>query len=131
MTTSTPSLPQIPNWKELYDRTESFWTKPLQQVLGSDTYLAMAGVVREQALTRHQLTKEAAEAYLDAMRLPTKSDHARLAGQVVALEAKVEAVNDRLDTLTAKLDAILAAVSEAPRGGDEGGKHKKKNHPEA
>lgn len=130
MTTSTPTLPQIPNWKELYDRTESFWTKPLQQVLGSDTYLAMAGVVREQALTRHQLSKEAAEAYWDALRLPTKSDHARLAGQVVALEGKVEGVNDRLDVLNAKLDAILAAVADASRG-EEGGKGKKKNHPEA
>ena len=125
MTTSTPSLPQIPNWKELYDRTESFWTKPLQQVLGSDTYLAMAGVVREQALTRHQITKEAAEAYWDAMRLPTKTDHARLAGQVVALEAKVELVNDRLDGLNTKLDAILAALAETPRA-DEANKPKKK-----
>ena len=122
MTTSTPSLPQIPNWKELYDRTEAFWTKPLQQVLGSDSYLAMAGVVREQALTRHQLTKEAAEAYWDALRLPTKTDHARLAGQVVALEAKVEALNDRFDEVSTKLDAILAALGE---------KGKKKNHSEA
>lgn len=123
MTTSTPSLPQIPNWKELYDRTEAFWTKPLQQVLGSDSYLAMAGVVREQALTRHQLTKEAAEAYWDALRLPTKSDHARLAGQVVALEAKVEALNDRFDEVSTKLDAILAAL------GEKG--HAKKKHSEA
>ena len=122
MTTSTPSLPQIPNWKELYDRTEAFWTKPLQQVLGSDSYLAMAGVVREQALTRHQLTKEAAEAYWDALRLPTKTDHARLAGQVVALEAKVEALNDRFVEVSTKLDAILAAL------GDKGNK---KKHPDA
>lgn len=128
MTTSTPSLPQIPNWKELYDRTESFWTKPLQQVLGSDTYLAMAGLVREQALTRHQVTKEAAEAYWDAMRLPTKTDHARLAGQVVALEAKVEAVNERLDGLSTKLDAILAALEGAS---PDAGKGKKKHHAEA
>ena len=115
MTTSTPSLPQIPNWKELYDRTEAFWTKPLQQVLGSDSYLAMAGVVREQALTRHQVAKESMEAYWEQLRLPTKSDHARLAGQVVALEAKVEAVADRIDTLGAKLDAVLAALAERPK----------------
>lgn len=108
---STTALP-LPNWKDLYDKTEAFWSKPIHQMLGSDTYLGMASIVREQALTRHELGKEAMEASWEAMRLPTKTDHARLAGQVVALEAKVEALHDRLDSVTAKLDAILAALEK-------------------
>ena len=130
MSTATLPLPKLPNWKELYDQTEAFWAKPLQQVLGSDSYLAWAGTVREQALTRHQVGQDAMEAYWEAMRLPSKGDHARLAGQVVALEAKVEGLNDRLDVLTAKLDAILLAVSEAPRS-EDASKSKKKGQGEA
>lgn len=125
MNTPTPSLPPLPNWKEIYDRTESFWTKPLQTLLGSDSYLAMSSVVREQALTRHEMTREALEAYWDAVRLPSKADHARLAGQVVHLERKVELLNDRLDAMSAQLDAILAAVGGAPRA-DESAEGKKK-----
>lgn len=116
---STNALP-LPTWKDMYDKTEAFWSKPINQMLGSDTYLGFAGLIREQALTRHEIGKEAAEAYWEALRLPTKTDHARLAGQVVALEAKVEGLSEQLDTVTSKLtfitdklEAVLAAVEAA------------------
>ncbi|MEB3198559.1 MAG: hypothetical protein VKP62_15285 [Candidatus Sericytochromatia bacterium] len=114
MTTPSPTLPPLPTWKDLYDRTESFWTAPLQALLGSDSYLAAAGVLREQSLTQHQLTREALEAYWAALRLPSMADHARLAGQVVQLERKVEALHDQLDGLTEHLVALRAALAAHP-----------------
>lgn len=109
---TTQAFP-LPTWKGLYDKTEAFWTAPINQMIGSDTYLGFAGLLREGALTRHEIGKEAMEAYWEALRLPTKADHARLAGQVVALEMKVETLHERLDTMTTKLDAILAALEGA------------------
>ena len=109
---SNASLP-LPTWKDMYDKTEAFWSKPINQMLGSDSYLGFAGLIREGALTRHEIGKEAMEAYWEALRLPSKADHARLAGQVVALEAKVEGLHERLDAVTSKLDAILAALEGA------------------
>lgn len=110
MTTAAPSLPPLPTWKDVYDRTEAFWTGPLQTLLGSDSYLTAASLLRETSLTRHQMTREALETYWETMRVPSLADHARLAGQVVQLEHKVEQLHDRLDAMSQQLDAILAAV---------------------
>jgi polyhydroxyalkanoic acid synthase PhaR subunit len=121
-------MPPLPTWKELYDRTESFWTGPLQTMLGSDSYLAAASMLREGSLTRHKMTREALEAYWEALRVPSMADHARLAGLVVQLEHKVEQLHDKLDAVTHQLDAILAAVGGA-RPADEGGRGGKKKTP--
>lgn len=113
---STQTLP-LPTWKGIYDKTEAFWSQPINQMLGSDSYLGFASLLRETSLTRHEIGKEAMEAYWEALRLPTKADHAKLAGQVVALEMKVETLHEQLDTMTSKidgmaekLDAVLAAL---------------------
>lgn len=114
MTTApTPAFPMT--WKELYDQTEAFWSKPLHQLLGSETMSAAFGLTRDNALTQHQLTREVLERYWETLRLPSMKEHTRLASQVVALENKVEGVEDRLQALHDKLDTIqelLARMSE-------------------
>jgi hypothetical protein len=61
---------------------------------------------REQFLTQSKTTREAWETHWASLRLPSLSDHARLAGQIVALESKIEGLEDKLDTALAHLEAL-------------------------
>lgn len=98
------------SWKDLYDRTEEFWSKPMHDMLGSESFVGWMTAVREQTLTQKQLSRETLEQHWESLRLPTKSDLAQLAGQVVNLENKVEALDDRLDRMEAKIDALFARL---------------------
>ncbi|MFN3430925.1 MAG: hypothetical protein ACK46X_13345 [Candidatus Sericytochromatia bacterium] len=109
MATPTPDL--FPSLKNLYDRTEEFWTKPLQTLFGTETFVAGMSATRENVLTQQKLTRETLERHWDQLRLPTKTDHARLAAQVVALENKVEGLQDQLEGLESKLDAVLSNLA--------------------
>ena len=95
------------SWKEVYDRTEELWSKPMQEMLGTESFVRWMSATREQTLTQQQMSRESLEKHWDSLRLPTKSDLARLAGQVVDLEAKVDALDDRLDVMEGKLDALF------------------------
>ena len=109
MTTQAP--PDLfKTWKELYDRSEELWSKPMQEMLGTESFVRWMSATREQCLTQHQMSRESLEKHWDSMRLPTKTDLARLAGQMVDLEAKVEALDDRLDGLEGKIDALFSRM---------------------
>ena len=105
MTTQAPALP---TWKALYDRTEQFWTAPLQTLLGTESMASLMGTTREHYLTQQKTSRETLESYWAAVRLPSLVDHARLAGQVVALENKIEGLEDKLDAITAHLETLVA-----------------------
>lgn len=94
-------------WKELYDRSEELWSKPIQEMLGTESFVSWMSQTREQTLTQQKLSRESLEKHWDSLRLPTKSDLSRLAGQVVDLENKVEALDDRLDAVEGKIDALV------------------------
>lgn len=133
MTTQASPRPELfMTWKDMYDRVEGFWTKPLQEMLATDTYVGTMANVRENILTQQNAARDMMESHWETLRLPTKTDHARLAGQVVALEAKVDAAHDRLEGLEAKLDAILGKLNDLvpaaeTEGEDtEGGKRRRK-----
>ena len=105
---TTQAAPDLfKSWKELYDRSEELWSKPMQEMLGTESFVSWMSATREQTLTQQQMSRESLEKHWDSMRLPTKTDLARLASQVVDLEAKVEALDDRLDVMEGKIDALF------------------------
>lgn len=108
---ATNAAEPILSLKDLYDRTEQFWTKPLQTLFGTESFVAGMSATRENVLSQHKVTKELLERHWDQLRLPTKTDHARLAAQGVALENKVEGLQDQLESLESKLDAVLINLS--------------------
>ena len=110
---TTPDL--FMTWKEMYDRTESLLTKPLQTVMGTEGFVEAMSATREGVLHQQKMSRELWEQHWGQLRLPTKTDHARLAAQVVALETKIEGLESSLVGLEGKLDAVLnklAAIAE-------------------
>lgn len=110
MTTQAAPADLLVTWKTMYDQAEKLWTKPLQEMLGTETVVKLMSATRENVLSQQQVSRETLEKQWDALRLPTKTDHARLASQVIALESKVEAVEDRLEALEGKLDRIVGLL---------------------
>lgn len=109
-------ITQAPNplqtWKELYDQFEKTWTKPMNEMLGTESFAASMGATRDSYLTSQKALREGMENYLKTLHMPSKSDITRLAGQVVQLESKLEALDDRFDSLEAKIDTLVAAVAK-------------------
>ncbi len=101
-------LAELLNPKAIYDRAEAFWTVPLQTLFGTETFVTAMANTREQVLTQHGATKDALESQWAALRLPSLADHARLAGMIVSLEAKLEAVDDRFEESEAQLKSVTA-----------------------
>ncbi len=109
MNTQTPP-DFFKTWKDLYDRSEELLSKPMQELLGTESFVSWMSATREQTLSHQQVSRETLEKHWEALRLPSKSDLVRLAGQVVDLESKVESLDDRLDVIEGKLDALFGRL---------------------
>lgn len=105
--TVIPGFPSFPSWKDWYDQAEAFWTRPLKTLLGSEIFNSLMAVNREGLLSQQRLGREFLEKYWDNLRLPTKTDHARLASQVVDLENKVEALGERWDGFEEQIRRVI------------------------
>lgn len=112
MANQTPSADLFQAWKELYDQYESTWSKATQEILESETFTKSLAQTREQYLSGRKMSKESLEQHWASLRIPTKSDVARVAGLVTALENKIDALEDGQDTLKAQLNRIEAKLDQ-------------------
>lgn len=102
-TASTPDPMQF--WREFYAQSEASWGKVLEQNMGSEAYSAMLGQTLEAYATLHTTLRENMNRYLETMNLPSREDFARVAAQVVALEVKIDAADEKLDAIQDRLGA--------------------------
>jgi len=117
MANQPPSADLFQAWKELYDQYESTWSKATQEMLESESFTQALTQTREQYLSGRKVSKESLEQHWASLRIPTKTDVARLAGQINSLENKIDALEDAHDTLAAQLNRIeskLDALLNAP-----------------
>jgi len=117
MASETPSADLFQAWKALYDQYETTWTKATQEMLESESFTQSLTQTREQYLSGRKVNKETMERYWESMRIPTKTDVARVAGLISSLENKIDDLEDAQDTLVAQLNRIeskLDALLNAP-----------------
>ena len=104
-------------WRDLYQQSEASWGKVLEQTMGTESYAALMGQTLEAYVSFQQALRDSMNRYLETMNLPSRDDFTRLAAQVVALENKVDALDEKLDELQdglggrdGKLDALRAGL---------------------
>jgi polyhydroxyalkanoic acid synthase PhaR subunit len=90
-------------WRQFYQQSEQTWGKLLEQQQGSEAYAAMIGQTLDTYASFHRALRDNMNRYLETMNLPSRDDFARLASQVVALEAKIDAVDEKIDDLQDRL----------------------------
>ncbi|MGO0059135.1 hypothetical protein ACTID9_03820 [Brevibacillus fluminis] len=83
-------------WKSMYTEMEPTISKSMQKWLESDEYAAFSGQLLTISLQMEQTMRKHAEQLFQTYNVPTKSDLARIMDLLIALEAKVDAVEERL-----------------------------------
>ncbi len=81
------------SFKQWYDASNETWSKVVADVIGDEKFVENASQFMESYTSYYMATRRANEDYFRNLQLPTRSDLARVAEIIVALEEKV----DRLD----------------------------------
>jgi polyhydroxyalkanoic acid synthase PhaR subunit len=98
---ATPDLLQ--DWKKFQDAWIETWSKVLTQAMGTENFAAVLGKHLDQHLSaigpaRKQMA-EVGEEMLRVLNLPSRRQIADLAELVVALESRIEALEDKIEAL--------------------------------
>ena len=101
-------------WKAFLDQWIEVWSKVLGQAMGSEGFAQALGRYLDQTLSAQAPLKKGMEQYTDdALRtlgLPSRAQVVGVASQLVALEERIEGLEDRLDELRRLLAPAAPAV---------------------
>src|SRR5579884_2165301 len=75
-------------FREWYNATSETWSKAAENVVGSDQFMEFNKRFLESYSTFYKTFRQANEEYFRNLQLPTRSDIARVAELIVALEEK-------------------------------------------
>ena len=85
-------------YKEWYDATSETWATVVGELIGTDRFMEAVGQFLESYTSFARTMRRVNEEYFHSLQLPTRSDVARVAELVIALENKVDQVEDALET---------------------------------
>jgi polyhydroxyalkanoic acid synthase PhaR subunit len=111
----TPSDP-LTMWRNYSEKNEEIYSKFLQDIVHTSAFAQTLGRSSSSAARYRSAVKEAAKLYLEAADMPTRDDVTRLAAQVVALDAKLDDMNDNLSDSIDVLPKTLLKVTGALEG---------------
>lgn len=83
-------------WKSVYTEMEPTISQSMQKWLESDEYASLSGQFLATSLQMEQMMRTNAEKLLQTYNVPTKNDFSRMMDLIIGLEAKVDAVEERL-----------------------------------
>jgi|GEM_PF-4918504 polyhydroxyalkanoic acid synthase PhaR subunit len=90
-------------WRAFYQASEKNWEAFFHEVLSTDTFAAALGRTLEGYLNTQGAFAKALERYMEqylkAINVPSRADITRIAGMIVALENKVDAVAATVESL--------------------------------
>ena len=114
MTQGTASPDLMAQWKQFLDQWIAAWSKVLEQAVSTDSFAQAMGKQLESFLNTAGPVKKAAEQQVEAglstLGLPSRSQVVGLARQLVQLEEKVEGLQDRLDAILRRLTEVGAGA---------------------
>lgn len=106
-------------WKDVYDKTESYWGKVIGDNMNREEFSQLMGNVLNMNLQYQQAVNEVTGRYLHQVNVPTKEDVANVASLVINVEEKVELLeeqfDDRFDELEAKQENASVLKKEVTK----------------
>ena len=103
-----PTTDPFEVWRQLYDANERTWSAALEQAMGSPEFGESSGKLLETMLAAQKSVRDNMRTYLETMNVPTREDIARLGELVIGLEEKIDQVVDRLDAIEDAVHAVPA-----------------------
>ena len=98
-------------WRQIYETNERAWNAVLERTVNNPSFAESSGKILETFLAAQKTVRDNTRSYLEQINLPTREDIARLGELIVALEEKVDQVDDRLATMEAILRAQMVPPS--------------------
>ena len=86
-------------FKQWYDASRETWAKIAEDIVGNEKFIEDASQFLESYTSYYAATRRANENYFRNLQLPTRSDLARVAEIIIALEEKVDHLDDALDDI--------------------------------
>ena len=100
-------------WRQIYDTNERAWNTVLERTVSNPAFAESSGKLLETFLAAQKTIRDNMRSYLEQVNLPTREDITRLGELIVALEEKVDQLDDRLAGIEATLRAQTSAKSAA------------------
>jgi polyhydroxyalkanoic acid synthase PhaR subunit len=95
---SRPSDP-FELWRQIYETNERAWNAVLERTVNNPAFAESSGKILETFLSAQKTVRDNMRSYLEQINLPTREDIARLGELIVALEEKVDQLDDRLSRI--------------------------------
>ena len=106
-------------WRQIYDTNERAWNAVLERTVNNPAFAESSGKILETFLSAQKTVRDNMRMYLEQINVPTREDISRLGELIVALEEKVDQLDDRLAGIEAALREQASAQSDqrptAPR----------------
>jgi polyhydroxyalkanoic acid synthase PhaR subunit len=93
-------------WRSVYQMSEETWSQFFEQMVGTQSFSKAMGQALENYLKAQETARRNVEASMSAMNVPTKSDLTHIAGQIVALDAKVDDLQFAIEELSDRVKAL-------------------------
>jgi polyhydroxyalkanoic acid synthase PhaR subunit len=99
-------------WRQIYDTNERAWNAVLERTVNNPAFAESSGKLLETFLSAQKTVRDNMRMYLEQINVPTREDVSRLGELIVALEEKVDQVDDRLAGIEAALREQASARSD-------------------
>jgi polyhydroxyalkanoic acid synthase PhaR subunit len=103
-------------WRQIYETNERAWNAILERTVTNPAFAESSGKLLETFLAAQKTVRDNMRTYLEQINFPTREDIARLGELIVALEEKVDQLDDRLASIesTLRVQTPAAPTSETP-----------------
>ena len=86
-------------WRQWYEASSETWSKVVGDIIGEEKFVENASQIMESYTSHYMVTRRANEDYFRNLQLPTRSDLARVAEIIIALEEKVDRIDEAFDDI--------------------------------
>ncbi len=121
---STPEA--VANWKKLMDESVETFSKSLGETMATEGFAALMGQSLEQYLNAvgpaRKNLQNGSEEVLRTFNLPSRKQVTRLAASVVAVDERVENVEERLEVMDGAVEDHARPVGASPGPAQCGGR---------
>ena len=107
-------------WKEYYFKNENSWGEVIKEYITKETFVYMLDKTLDHYLSNEKIMRQNMDKYFERSSFPSKKDIARVAEMVIAVEEKVEVLDDQLvEAVKSMADSMLAMAEAQKRSREE------------
>ena len=112
-------------WRQIYETNERAWNAVLERTVNNTSFAESSGKILETFLSAQKTVRDNMRSYLEQINIPTREDIRRLGELIVALEEKVDQLDDRLASIEELLRTQTFASSSTRQTGPQRSAHKR------